>query len=149
MKKPLILISLSVFIFINFTCCKEYDHINLILYDKPLETIQHYIQGEWNCLYAKGGICGTCIFPCDNCYVVFTRDNKFITNAFILTSDTTTIKWKKDIGAYLHGDSTYIMTFVDNYGAPVSYVIEQIFYDTLIYYDNASDPMFYHCIKSR
>ena len=50
---------------------------------------------------------------------------------------------------YLNGDSTYIMTFVDKYEAPSSYVIDRIYYDTLIYHDNSDDPMFYSCTRSK
>jgi hypothetical protein len=118
-----------------------------VLWDKPLETIQHYIQGKWKLIYGKGGICGTCVFPCDNCTVEFTSDNRFISKSFVITSDTTTIRWIWDKGSYLGGDSTFVMTFRDKYGVPGSYVIEQIKDDILIYYDNASDPMFYHCVR--
>ena len=148
MKKFFLIVPLLLIIFCCVIRCKKDEPINIVLYDKPLVTIQHYIQGKWKLVYGKGGICGSCVFPCDNCYFEYTSDNRFISKAFAITTDTTTVQWIRDIGMYLNGDSTYIMTFVDKYGAPSSYVIDRIYYDTLIYHDNAWDPMFYHCVRS-
>jgi hypothetical protein len=148
MKKSFLIIPLSLVIFCSVIRCKKDEPINIVLYDKPLETIQQFIQGRWKLVFGEGGICGICIFPCDNCYVEFTSDNRFISKSFVITTDTTKIHWVKDIGEYLQGDSTYIMEFVDYRGYPGQFVIQQIYYDTLIFYDNASDPMFYHCVRS-
>jgi len=148
MKKFILLLSLSIVPLVCIIQCKK-EPINIILYDKPLNVIQHYIQGKWRLVYGKGGICSTCVFPCDNCYFEYTSDNRFISKAYVITTDTTTVRWVRDIGMYLNGDSTYLMTFVDKYEVPSSYVIDQIFYDTLIYHDNSSDPMFYHCVRSK
>jgi hypothetical protein len=130
--------------------CKKDDKTptNIILYDKPLKTIQHHIQGKWKLVYGKGGFCGTCKYYCDNCFTEFTLDNKIISKSFIITTDTTTIRWVRGIGTYTNNDSTYLMTFKDKQGIPWVYVIEQIYNDTLIYHDNSSDDMFYHYVKS-
>jgi len=122
--------------------------INIVLYDKPLDTIRHYIQGRWKLVYAKGGICGTCVQHCVNCSIEFTSNNKVISHSIEITTDTTTIHWVRDIGTYTNNDSTYLMTFKDIQGVPWNFVIEQIYYDTLIYHDNSSDAVFYHCLKS-
>jgi hypothetical protein len=124
--------------------------INIVLYNQPLKTIQHYIQGQWRLVYGKGGFCGTCKFPCDNCSIEFTSSNKVISNSmFVITSDTTSIHWNRDIGTWTNNDSTYLMKFWDKEGVPWVYVIQEINYDTLIYHDNSSDAMFYHCVKSK
>ena len=148
MKKSILILSLFFVLLLCIIQCKK-EPINIILYNKPLDVIQHYIQGKWRLVYGKGGICSTCIFPCDNCSVEFTSNNKFVSKSFVITTDTTTIHWIKGKGMYLNGDSTYIMTFIDKYGGPGSYVIDRIYYDTLIYHDNSDDPMFYYCIRSK
>jgi hypothetical protein len=147
MRKLILIIPVSLILLLGINQCEKAKPINIVLYDKPLETIQYYIQGKWRVVYGKGGICGSCIFPCDNCYVDFTSDNRFISESFATTTDTTTIHWIREKGRYIHLDSTYVMTFVDKYLAPHSYVIERINYDTLVYYDNATDPLFYNCVR--
>jgi len=149
MNKSYILITFSIVLAFSVLSCRKDSPLNVTLYDKPLPTIQHYIQGKWKLVYGKGGICSTCVFPCDNCSVEFTSNNKFISKSFVITTDTTSIHWIRDIGIYLNGDSTYIMTFNDKFGVPWSYVIDRIYFDTLIYHDNADDPMFYYNIKLR
>ena len=149
MKKSFLVISVSAIILCSVIQCKKDEPLNIVLYNQPLKTIQHYIQGKWRLVYGKGGLCSICKFPCDNCFFEFTSDNRFISKSFVITTDTTTIRWVKDRGEYLQGDSTYVMTFIDKYSAPHTYVIDRIYSDTLIYYDNASDPMFYHCIRSK
>lgn len=131
--------------------CKKDDTTptNVILYDKPLETIQRYIQGKWKLVYSKGGFCGTCKYYYDNSFIEFTSNNRVLVPKYDGTYLTdTTIEWVRDIGTYTNNDSTFLMKFYDKYGNPNVYVIEQIYYDTLIYHDNSSDAMFYHYVKS-
>ena len=126
-------------------CRKE--PLNIILYDKSPSTIEKYIQGKWRLVYAKGGICSICTFPCNDCYVQFTSDNRINSTGFYTTSDTTSIHWIKDKGLYLMGDSTYLLSFTDSKGGPWLLVVDQIYYDTLILYDNAYDRMFYYHVR--
>jgi hypothetical protein len=153
MKKCFLIIPLFIVICYCILNCKKDDKpvkpVNIVLYNQPLDTIQHYILGKWKFVYGKGGICGTCIHYCNNCYVEFTSNNKFISNTYIITSDTTIIHWVRDIGTYTNADSTYLMTIKDIQGVPWVCVIEQIYNDTLIYHDNSSDAIFYHFIKSK
>ena len=153
MKKCFLIIPLILILLCCFIQCKKDDKpvkpVNIVLYNQPLDTIQHYVLGKWKFVYGKGGICSTCIHYCNNCYVEFTSDNKFISNTYTITSDTTIIHWVRDIGTYTNGDSTYLMTIKDIQGVPWVYVIEQIYNDTLIYHDNSSDAIFYHFIKSK
>lgn len=125
-------------------------HVNIVLYNQPLDTIKKYIQGKWKLLYGKGGITGAMTFYCDICYIEFTPDNR------VLIPDTINskyladcyIEWTWDIGSYTNGKYTYIMSYYDKFGYPNVYVIDRIYNDTLIYYDNSCDAFFYHCIKS-
>jgi len=153
MKKYSFIITLiAVLLFCNVQCKK--DDItpipsNIVLYDKSLKTIQKCIQGKWKLAYAKGGICGTCIYYCDSCFVEFTSNNKVLIpdkNGTYLTD--TTIEWIRDIGTYTNNEYTYLMKFYDKYGYPNVYVVERISNDTLIYHDNSSDAVFYHYIKT-
>ncbi len=150
MKKNSLIIISALTLLICFTQCKndneELLH-NIVLYDKPLKTIQHYIQGKWKLVYGKGGISSNTMYYCDSCFIEFTSDNKVISNSFAITG-ATTILWIKDIGTYTNNESTYLMTFKDNQGVPWVYVIDRIYNDTLIYHDNSSDAIFYHYIKS-
>jgi hypothetical protein len=143
MKKTIFWLLLQI----SLVQCEKDKPINIVLYDKTLEIIQENIQGKWKLMYAEGGICGTCINACEKCTVEFTSDNRFITNSFIITSDTSKIKWVRDAGEYLNGDSTFIMKVFEVHGIPCEFVIDSIYNNILIYHDNASDPMFYHCRK--
>jgi hypothetical protein len=153
MKKCFVIIPLFIVICYCILNCKKDDKpvnpVNIVLYNQPLDTIKHYISGKWKFVYGKGGICSTCIHYCNNCYVEFTSDNKFISTTYAITSDTTIIHWVRDVGTYTNADSTYLMTIKDIQGVPWVYVIEQIYNDTLIYHDNSSDAIFYHFIKSK
>ena len=124
--------------------------VNIVLYNQPLDTIKKYIQGKWKLAYGKGGITGAMTFYCDVCYIEFTPDNRVLipstTNGEYLTDCN--IEWTRDIGSYTNGKYTYIMSYYDKYGYPNVYVIDRIYNDTLIYYDNSCDAFFYHCIKS-
>ncbi|NOZ46758.1 MAG: hypothetical protein GXO79_08235 [Chlorobi bacterium] len=135
--------------FILLSCKKEAtSSVNIVLYDKPLATIQHYIQGKWKFVYGKGGFCGTCLHYCDSCFIEFTPDNRvLVPNRDGTYSTDTTIEWVRDIGTYTNNDSTYLMKFYDKNGYPNIYVIERIYHDTLIYHDNSSDAIFYHYIR--
>ena len=146
-KKIILFGAISAILVISTIQCRKEVPLNIVLYNQPLKTIQHYIQGKWKLIYGKGGICGTCITYCNNCYVEFAPNNIFKSRAFVFTTDTTTIHWVRDIGTYTNGDSTYLMTFKDKQGVPWIYVIEQIYHDTLIFHDNSSDAVFYHCVK--
>lgn len=143
------LILITCFVLLSSNCNKDSNTgpVNIVLYDKPLETIQHYIHGKWKFVYGKGGICSTCMHYCDSCFVEFTTDNKFISNTFAITTEPTTIIWVEGIATYTNNETTHLMTFTDKQGVPWVYVIEQIRNDTLIYHDNSADAIFYHFIK--
>jgi hypothetical protein len=151
-KNPFFIILSIILLFCNVQCKK--DDItpipsNIVLYDKPLKTIQKCIQGKWKLAYAQGGIDNSFKYYCDSCFVEFTSNNKILIpkkdgTYFI----NTTIEWIRDIGAYTNNEYTYLMKYSDQYGYPNIYVVDGISNDTLIYHDNASDPVFYHYIKT-
>lgn len=134
---------------ICFSQCKTDESLssNIVLYNKPLNTIKKYILGKWKFMYAKGGISSNTTYFCDTCFIEFTSDNKIISNSIVITTDTTTIQWVRDFGTYTNNELTYLMTFKDVQGVPWVWVIERIINDTLIYHDNSSDAIFYHYIK--
>src|SRR5947208_6830486 len=112
---------LSLTILLCFVQCKkEHTAVNIILYDKPLFLIESFIQGTWKLQYEKGGICSICVnhFEYKNFQWQFGSGNK-IRQTFenIIITDTV-ITWKKDIGYYTNGASTYNMNFYDKRGGP-------------------------------
>jgi len=127
-------------------CKKEHTALNITLYDKPLSTIQYYIQGNWKLNYGKGGICGSCIQYYDSSTWKFVNNRIEETYKGSIRADTT-INWTKDLGTYTNGDSTFVMNFYDKLGYPSNYVVDRIFNDTLILHDNSSDAVFYHFTK--
>jgi hypothetical protein len=141
MKNIALIISISAVILCSITQCKKHEPVNITLYNQPLEVIQKYIQGRWKFVYAKGGIAGNNVFYCDSCFVVFTSDNRYLTQfndgPYLKNRPIT---WER--GSY-DGDSTWLM----NFGGP-DYVIDKIYYDTLIYHENMADCSYYHLIKS-
>jgi len=131
-------------------CKKENTPLTITLYDKPLTTIQSYIQGKWKLHYSKGGICAICEQRYDdkNVFYNFTSDNRIqISSNGRLTTDTT-INWVRDRGTYTNGyTTTFIMNFYNKQNVPWNYVVDRIFNDTLVIHDNSSDAVFYHFTK--
>jgi hypothetical protein len=151
MKRPFFIFLLSFFLFCYFFQCKKDDKqvnpVNIVLYNQPLDTIQHYILGKWKLVYTGREGCSGCKYYCNSCFIEFTSTNRVLVprNDGTFTVDTT-IEWIRDIGTYIN-DSTYLMKFYNKDGYPYTYVIDRIYYDTLEYHDYGSDPFFYHNIK--
>lgn len=146
MKKLFFLSALIIIIALSVVNCKKDYPVNIVLHDKPLRTIQQYIHGQWRLIYS---IKDSVRYPCDNCKVEFTQDDKFISNVIIAYATPYSIIWVKDIGMFLDGDSTYLMTIGHEFGYSQSFVIDKIINDTLIFYENFDDPFSYYCVKSR
>ena len=121
--------------------------LTITLYDKPLSTIQSYIQGNWKLHYGKGGIVSTMIQYYNNTFWNFTSGNKIKASYNGVITTDTTIRWYQDVGTYTNGATTFILSFSDKQGVPWNYVVEQIYNDTLILHDNSSDAVFYHFTK--
>jgi hypothetical protein len=121
--------------------CKKHEPVNIVLYNQPLEVIQKYIQGRWKFIYSKGGFSENITFYCDSCYEVFTSDNRHL---FQINDgpylENYPITWTKGI---YDVDSIWIM----NIGLS-RFVVDKIYYDTLIYHDYHPDCTYRHLIKS-
>lgn len=128
------------------SCKKDNQKTSIILYNKPLSTIKQYVQGNWKIVYEYGGLCGNCKFTYNSYFIDITSNNKFVSNSFLYTYDTTTIYWVKALDIYTL-DSTYLMTFRDIHDVPWKFVIQQIYNDTLIFYDSGYDALYYHCVR--
>lgn len=146
MKKLLFLSALLVIFALSLVSCKKDDSVDIVLHDKSLKTIQQYIHGKWRLVYYKTG---SSRYPCDNCNVEFTQDDKFISNFLTIYVTPYSIIWVKDKGIFLDGDSTYLMTIGHEFGYSQSFVIDKISNDTLIFYENYEYGFSYYCIKSR
>ena len=146
---PSFVIFLLSIIFCFAQCKKEHTALNITLYDKPLGTIQSYIQGKWKLQYAKGGICGSCVFPArNNQYTKLSTDRIVFGNDSVGVVLDTTIYWKRDKDIF--NDSTYLLTYYYPAGAgpfPIAYIVDGIYNDTLKLTDNANDPIYYYYTK--
>jgi hypothetical protein len=123
--------------------------INITLYDKSPDIIQHYIQGKWQLIYGKGGFIANMIHPYDNHFVEFTSDGKYRYTSPV-ESYTATVRWDRVAADNLYRydptvDSTYIME-TNPYS---SLLMDEIKNDTLIYYEYYTiDGEFYHCVRT-
>jgi len=123
-------------------------HVNIVLYNQPLDTIQKYIQGKWKLAYGKGGVTGRTMFycDCDNCFIEFTSDNKVITNFVVEVTQATPIIWVKDYNTYVN-DSTYLMTFKPDSAFLCVYALDSIYNDTLLFHEKVDDGVYFRCVK--
>lgn len=123
--------------------------MNITLHDKPLSTIQTYIEGKWKLNYTKGGLCGTCVWPVHNSpYTIFSANKIVFGNDSSGVILDTTIIWKKAKGIFY--DSTYLLTYYypAGYGPfSIAYIVDGIYSDTLKLIDDASDPLYYYYTK--
>jgi shikimate kinase len=116
--------------------------INVSLYDKDTITIQQYIQGKWQVLYATGGWYYYAQYF-DDYTNEFTADKKYIIST-PSGSYTTEYHWRRISGAYAgYNDSVYIMSPYD------MIVFDKIKNDTLVYHELSSEAMWYYLIKSQ
>jgi len=152
--KPILFVFKLCFFLTTSLCvirCKKnntipVDRLNIVLYDKPLSVIRQYIQGKWQLIYGKGGIATTTQYYYNN-FWEFNDDCLRILGDNNVRVDTA-IHWIYNLGTFTNGDSTYIMNFRDKLGYIYDYVVDQIYNDTLILHEDASDAYFYHFIKS-
>ena len=117
--------------------------INLLGMDTV--TIQNYIEGKWQVIYFRGGLCGYhCIwYPSVDVWVEFTNNKQYIEGTFN--------------GTYVSQLMDYYFTTIHPYNPDKfaliipdhlwSYIPWKIKNDTLVYYDFGSDPRYYHCVK--
>ncbi|GAB6012988.1 hypothetical protein [Viscerimonas tarda] len=119
---------------------------NISLYGKDSLTIQKYIQGKWNLVYAKGGIAANYIHYFNDCTVEFTADKKYITSGNG-TTHTLMYYWQKYA---IYTGSTDSICIMQPIGTLFEMLFEEIRNDTLIYSDAfISEPMTYFLVKSQ
>ena len=135
-----------VFIICFEQCKKDGPQSNIKLTDKPLSVIQTNIKGKWTLQYEKGGICGTCIFYQKDFFWEFGNYDKVLETYKGTVIVDTKINWVRERDVFT--DLTYIMTFSDKQNVPWNYIVDGIYNDTLVLYDNSSDRVFYHFTKS-
>lgn len=130
-------------------CRKERQALTITLHDKPLATIQSYIHGKWRLQYAKGGFCGTCVWPGrQNQYILINEQTIVFGNDSAGIIHDTTIKWIRARDVF--SDSTFLLTYYYPRGAgpfPISYIVDGIYNDTLKLVENANDPLYYYYTK--
>jgi hypothetical protein len=135
----------------QFTTCLDINSnpvnpVTITLWDKPLDTIRHYIQGKWRIVVVRGGVAG--INMCYNdFYTEFTGDDKYISNVYMTKTDTFLIDWVEQVYNY---STTHRMDLKTQSGSNLSehYIFKEIKYDSLIYHDAlVSDKLYYYGIK--
>lgn len=140
MKNVVLPLFLSLFCFLQ--CKKEKVPLNISLYDKPLTTIQSYIQGKWRLHYIEGGICA-CTYQLDTANISLSiaprRITFFKNNAIDLD---TTLTW-----SFSNYASTYLMSWYDQRGYPYNRGANRIQNDTLVLYDPGPDGFSYYYTK--
>ena len=144
-KALILLFSLASLIMLS-NCSKEEPKLNIILRNKSLDTIKHYVQGMWHLRKVTGGICSTCGSPVtENPYMNIANERILIGNDTGKKVDTI-IVWKKT-GYGM--DSTYLLTYrtYKYYAFPINYVVDRIENNNLILMDYASDPFYYQYAK--
>jgi len=148
MKPHFLIIASSLILFCCFNQCKKHDvtPTNIVLYDKPLETIQHYIQGKWKLQYTYGGLSAHKYIDTYNSYMILSPEHIIIGNESTGVVADTTIVWvRTDIGT---NDFTYLLSYSwsDN-PWPWYYIVSQIKNDTLVIRDNIDDGYSYYYTK--
>jgi len=139
-------IILSLFLaIVLFTigCKKDKPVKNGTLYDKPLGVIKHSIQGHWQLHYMYGGYSGSFREDFNNSFITFNGDHILWT-----VNDTvwvnSNIDWVYDIS--ISSQKTYLMQF-GNAQNSFDWLVDGIYNDTLVLYDNFTDSYSYHLTK--
>ena len=148
MKNLTTILFLCFIIEITVPGCKKekYTPTNIVLYDKPLETIQLYIQGKWKLQYAYGGLSTHKYIDRYNSYMILSSDHIIIGNDSTGIVVDTNITWvRAEIG---YTDSTYLLSYSwKGYLWPEHYVVDQIKCDTLMIREYVSDSYTYYYTK--
>lgn len=148
MKKQSLIISSVLILLLCFTRCKtdEITPTNIVLYNKPLKTMQQYIQGKWKLQYAYGGFSTHKYTAVDDSYMILSPNHITMGNSSKGVVVDTTIVWTKtDIGT---NDFTYLLSYSwAGYPWPEYYVVDQIKNDTLIIREYVNDGYDYYYTK--
>ncbi len=150
--KKILSVLLIIFVASIWGSCKKNtntNHLNITLYNKPLDTIKKYVTGNWKLVYTDGG---------------FDASKKYYDSIYFQLSATrikqtfpasrggvlidTTINWIWELGTYTSGSYTYVLQCFDDRSYEYDYVPMQILNDTLILHENLVDGFYYHLIKN-
>lgn len=107
---------LFLFAFCFIQCKKDDEPTNIEFYNKPTNTIEHYIKGKWRVQLQKGGFCGTCIinlYPY-HIYYEFGDNYKIKTSTQNIIKIDTSYKWVTDKSDYLR----HIIEFYEPHATP-------------------------------
>jgi len=144
MKKIVLFIAA---LWVLYSCGKleTENRVSVKFYNMPLENIKNLTKGKWKFVYADEGLCRNCRIYCETCFIEFTDDNMFI-NQNSKRIDSAKISWIRynDPFAKKYNDSTYIIN-LHGYNL---YVLQEIYFDTLIFRHFAVDGQTFHYIKS-
>jgi hypothetical protein len=141
-KTPLLLLIL-------WSCNKDKtDFSNITLKDKPLSQIKTAIRGKWQLHYSYGGITGNIRHNYTSSFLEFKANDSLYwdDNNNRIVADRITWENKTDV----IGDKTYIMSFCEMRSSvcySYSWGVQGIRNDTLILYDNATDPDYHYLTK--
>lgn len=148
MRAHYLIIPLSLLLFGCFNQCKKQDIMqsNIVLYNKPLKTIQHYIQGKWKLQYSYGGFSTHKYIDTHNSYMILSPERIIMGNDSTGVVVDTTIVWVRTETP--QKEVTYLLSFSwsGNYW-PEYLFIDQIKSDSLIINDNKSDGFSYFYTK--
>jgi hypothetical protein len=125
--------------------CKKEEHLNIILFNQPLEIIQKYIQGKWKLVYLREGYSGRTERFLDLPEVTFTSDNRYLfrNNSSPYSVDQV-ITWEKGIDSFVSRDTIWLM----NVGISTSSIVK-IYYDTLIYHNTIIDGYTHYLVRAK
>jgi hypothetical protein len=135
---------------VKFTTCPDLNPnpVNpksISLFNQPLDTVKKYVQGKWQVVVIRGGVGG--INSCyNNFFSEFTDNDLFITNVYAVANDTFNIAWVRE-NFPNSPDSFYLMNlkrFKDGANMDVSYVMQEIKNDTLVYFEHNMLDAFYY-----
>jgi hypothetical protein len=96
-KTLVFLLWIATFLIGLFSCDKEHGPriVNIVLYDKPLDVMRSYVQGNWKLKKISGGICPGCYpQPTNDPYMYIKGDRIVMGNNLGITIDTI-IVWKR------------------------------------------------------
>lgn len=93
LRKIIAFFSLAV-IAALFTMCEKDEPVNIVLWDKPLNVIQHYAIGKWKHHYSEGGIAGIKIVNKNNSYMIIKTDHFLKGSDLGIYTDTSAV-WVK------------------------------------------------------
>ncbi len=121
--------------------------LNIILYDKPLDTIKSYVSGKWKLEYTYGGYVANLRSNYHDKDYIWQMDNGSRIKQWYLGHliTDTTIEWYKY--AFGNGDEIFVMKFYEKRMYPYNYFVIGIVEDSLVIEDFGSDPASYHFSK--